>query len=153
MLQLEIALDALTNLRPEFKDFSFQPELRGMSHYTALVVDPSKAVYVDALSSDDEGLVWEWKLNATDSTGVVTTYTSGTIVFRPVGDSELKDNYESLAHLSGRKRCVSLLEGNHADEVLQGRNIYRAFEQVVDYKEPYRHVTKIVRMTQLLVIS
>ena len=147
MLQLETALDALMTLRPDFKDFSFQPELRGMSHHNALVLDPSKAVYLDIVSSDSEGLIWEWKLNATDSSGIVTAYTTGSIVFRPAEDPLLKDNYESLTRLSGRKRCVNLLEGNHADEVLQGRNIYRAFEQVVDYKEPFRHVTKIVSAT------
>ncbi|RYP54696.1 hypothetical protein DL769_010301 [Monosporascus sp. CRB-8-3] len=144
MLQLQIALDALVSLRPDLKEFNFQPELRGMSHHNALVIDPSLAVYLDAVSKDDESLVWEWKLNATDSSGATTDYTTGTIVFRPASDPQIRDNYERLARLSGRKRCVSLLKGNHADEVLQGRNIYRAFEQVVAYKEPYRNVTKIV---------
>ena len=44
----------------------------------------------------------------------------------------------------GRKRCSRLLESNDADvDVLQGRNIYRAFAEVVDYKEVYRNVTRL----------
>lgn len=151
MLQLEVALDALMSLRSDFKDFSFQPELQGMTHHKVFTVDPSRTVYLDAISSDDGGLIWEWKLNEIDTKGAITVYTTGTTVFRAVGDSQLQDTFQRLSRLSGRKRCVSLLEGNHADEVLQGRNIYRAFEQVVDYKEPFRHVTKIVSSVQALI--
>lgn len=143
MLQLAISLDALTNLRPDLKKFNFQPEIQGVSYHNVMVVDPSMAVYLDAISKDDEGLIWEWRLHS-DSKGVTTDYSSGTIVFRPASDPHLKDNYESLARLSGRKRCVGLLTGDDVDDILQGRNIYRAFEQVVDFKEPFRHVTKIV---------
>lgn len=124
MLQLQIVLDALRNVRPEFEDCGFQPELRGMSHHNALVANAFEDVYLDAVSTDNEGLVWEWKLSAINLAGVATDCTTGTIAFRPAGDPQLKDNHQSLARLSGRKRCVSLLEGNHADEVLQSRNIY-----------------------------
>lgn len=143
MLQLDIVLDALTNLKPEFKDLSFQPEMRGMSHKNIFVVDPSMALYLDAVSNDQERLIWQWRLNVTDSADVTKDYTSGTVAFRPVSNSQLKEDFLSLARLSGRKRCMDLLHGNHAEEILQGRNIYRAFEQVVDWKEPYRNMTKI----------
>ncbi|KAF2198499.1 putative polyketide synthase [Delitschia confertaspora ATCC 74209] len=143
MLQLQIALDALNTLRPDLKDQGFQPQLRSMSHHKALVADSFKALYLNAANTDEAGLVWEWKLSATDLAGDTSNYTTGTIIFRPASDPELRETCQSLTRLSGRKRCVNLLGSSSADDVLSGQNIYRAFEQVVNYKHPYRQLTKI----------
>ncbi|GFG15645.1 conidial yellow pigment biosynthesis polyketide synthase [Aspergillus udagawae] len=138
ILQLQIALDALMNLRPDFDKFKFQPEIRGVSYHNALLAHPSGDVYLDVFSRDDKGLTWDWRLHSEDS-----EFSSGTVDFRPASDPQLTVDYENLARLSGQKRCARLLHGGHADEVLQGRNIYRAFEQVVKYGTPFRCVTKI----------
>lgn len=137
LLQLEIALDAVKHLRQVVSESSVQPELHGMTYHNVFPVDPLKAVYLDANSTDDERLTWEWKLSTAD-----TVYTSGKIVLHPANSLQLNESFQSLARLSGRKRCVNL-KSNDVDEVLQGRNIYRAFEPIVEYKEPFRYVTKI----------
>ena len=145
VFQADIVIDAMMSLRPDFQDWSFQPQLQGMEHYHPLVVDDSKLVWIDSVSSDVEGLVWNWKLIATETTGSNSTHhSSGTIAFRPANDPQLQADFERLERLAGRKRCVRLLESKDADDVLQGRNIYRAFAEVIDYKEVYRNVTKIV---------
>nr|UBX54556.1 poliketide synthase [Aspergillus sp.] len=144
MFQVEIALDALMSLRPEFQARAFVPELSNLRHYQPLVQDESKAVWIEATSPDTEGLVWNWKLVATDNGGSgSTTHTSGTIAFHAVDSVQIKTEFEKLRRLVGRKRCLQLLDGNVAEDILQGRNIYRAFSEVIDYKEIYRHVTKI----------
>ncbi|KAJ5744672.1 Male sterility NAD-binding [Penicillium manginii] len=144
MFQVEIVLDALTSLRPDFQNHSFIPELYGLRHYHPLVKDESRAVWIEADSSDAEGLIWSWKLTATDAKGTGSvTHTSGTIIFQPADGVQVKTELERLTRLIGRKRCLQLLDSNLADDVLQGRNIYRAFSEVIDYKEVYRHVTKI----------
>ncbi|KAJ5608144.1 type I iterative polyketide synthase [Penicillium hordei] len=144
MLQIEISLDAIMNLQPDFKAYQFQPEVQGVSYHNALVDSDSTDLYLDVVAKDDGGLAWRWRLYGTDSGGRVTDFSSGNIVFLPASDPALKENFERLSRLSGKKRCTSLLQGNSADDVLQGRNIYRAFEQVVNYAEPFRCVTKIV---------
>ena len=142
MFQLEIAIDALTSLRPDFQNLNFQPQLQGMEHYQPLPLDSSKLVWVDAEASDAEGLVWNWKLIATEIDGTRSIHhTSGKIAFRSARDPQIEAEFEKFARFTGRKRC-RLLETSDAD-VLQGRNIYRAFAEVIDYKEIYRHVTKI----------
>ncbi|KGO69364.1 Male sterility, NAD-binding [Penicillium expansum] len=144
MFQVEVALDALMSLRPEFQNRSFIPELHGLRHYQPLVKDDSRAVWIEAQSFDAEGLVWNWKLTATDDKGSgFVTHTSGTITFQAADSVQVKTEFEKLRRLIGRKRCLQLLDGNVADDILQGRNIYRAFSEVIDYKEIYRHVTKI----------
>ncbi|RDW63803.1 conidial yellow pigment biosynthesis polyketide synthase [Coleophoma cylindrospora] len=144
IFHFEISLDALMYLRPEFKDFSFQPQIRDISYHNLLVPDASLLLYLDLIPNNKEGLVWTWRLHSTDLMGTATDYSSGKIVFQSGSDLHLKDSFDSLVRLSGRKRCVSLLQDNDADDVLQGRNIYRAFEKVIHYEEPFRQVSKIV---------
>jgi acyl carrier protein len=136
-------LDALKSLRPDLEDLGFQPELRGMVHHEAFVVECVEAVYLDIVNTEEAGLVWEWKLSTTGSAGVPCDYTTGKVIFRSASDAELRHSFDSLTRLNGRKRCVALLGGIGAEEVLSNRNIYRAFEQVVNYKDPYRCLKKI----------
>ncbi|KAG8168897.1 hypothetical protein KVR01_001646 [Diaporthe batatas] len=58
--------------------------------------------------------------------------------------SQLAQSFQSLSRLNGRRRCARLLESNDADEVLQGRNIYRACEPIVDFQDPFHQLTRIV---------
>ncbi|KAL4812713.1 hypothetical protein BDW67DRAFT_188396 [Aspergillus spinulosporus] len=144
MFQVEIALDALMRLRPEFQARRLVPELHNLRYYQPLVRDESKALWIEADSLDAEGLVWDWKLIATDNAGGGTiTHTSGTVVFHAVDSVQVKTEFEKLSRLVGRKRFLHLLDGNIAEDILQGHNIYRAFSEVVDYKEIFRHVIKI----------
>ncbi|KAK7733712.1 Type I Iterative PKS [Cytospora paraplurivora] len=139
MLQLQIALEAVKSLQLDGSESSIQPEIQGITYHNVFPVDLSKPVYLDAEATDEKRLTWEWKLSTAD-----TVYTSGKIIFHSADDFQLNESFQSLARLSGRKRCVNLLESNDVEDVLQGRNIYRAFEPIVEYKDPFCHVTKIV---------
>lgn len=150
MLHIEVALDALVSLRPELKAEGFHPELRGMAYQRALIVHPALETYLEAASVDDEGLLWQWTLSGVEDYGKGhVSYSSGTIVFRPAEHAQLKDDIDSLFRLGGRKRCLSLLDDKTDEvQVLSGRNIYRALEQVVNYKEIMRNVSKVVARTK-----
>ncbi|EAW12049.1 putative polyketide synthase [Aspergillus clavatus NRRL 1] len=138
ILHLQIALDALMSLQPDFSNFKYEPEVRDISYHSALLASHSGDVYLDVACKDDKGLTWNWWLRSNHS-----EFSSGTAEFRPASDPRLIADYESLSRLSGRKSCAGLLHGGQAEEVLQGRNIYRAFEQVVKYGELFRCATKI----------
>lgn len=144
MFQGEIALYALEQLRPDFRGLGLQPELQDMLYQAAVMVNPAVSLYIDLISTDSSGLRWQWKLHSTSGSGSPTTYTSGKIILCAANDPQSKNDYESLSRLSGRQRCIRLLGNPDAEEVLQGRNIYRAFENVVHYQEPFRRLSKIV---------
>ncbi|PLB44277.1 putative polyketide synthase [Aspergillus steynii IBT 23096] len=143
MFQGEVALHALEQLRPDLRGLGFQPELRDMLYQAPVKVDPAAPLYVDLVSTDSSGLEWQWKLHGASASGSLT-YTSGKILLRAANDPQGKNDYESLSRLSGRQRGIRLLSNPDAEEVLQGRNIYRAFENVVHYQEPFRRLSKIV---------
>ena len=145
-LQLDIAIDALISLRPEFTDSSLQPQLQGMDSHAPMSIDPSKFVWLDAETSDNDPLVWDWKMisNSRQDGSASTLHVSGRIVFRPANDPRLHSEFAKYGRLVDRQRCLRLLNGNDVDEVIQGRNIYKTFAEIVEYADMYRGVQKIV---------
>ena len=39
---------------------------------------------------------------------------------------------------------MDLLDSDDTEDIIQGRNIYRTFSEVVDYAEPYRGLKKLM---------
>ncbi|OAQ66822.1 hybrid PKS/NRPS enzyme [Pochonia chlamydosporia 170] len=144
MLPVEIAIDALSTLRPEFKDCQYQPELHGLVYYSPLVPQHCSAVWLDVQAADPSGLTWEWKFVGQDSKGTATRHMSGSITFYQPTSPAVQSDFARLSRLGSHKRCKRILDGGEADDVVVGRNIYRAFETVIDYKDLYRHLTKLV---------
>jgi acyl transferase domain-containing protein/nucleoside-diphosphate-sugar epimerase/SAM-dependent methyltransferase/acyl carrier protein len=145
-LQLDIAIDALMSLRPEFSDSSYQPQLQGMDSHAPMSMDPSRLSWLDAEALDADSLIWDWKITSQSEQGVSapTLHVSGKIVFRHANDAQYQNDFARYERLVGRQRCLRLLEGNDVDEVIQGRNIYKTFAEIVEYAEVYRGVRKIV---------
>ncbi|KFY00088.1 hypothetical protein O988_03530 [Pseudogymnoascus sp. VKM F-3808] len=146
--QFDIASDALLSLVSGSGTTNMQPELRGMDSHSPMVMDASKYVWLDAESSDDNNLSWDWKMVSSTIEGATsntTLHVSGRIVFRPTDDSEFQKDFARYERLVGRQRSFNLLDGNEADVVIQGsRNIYKAFVDIVQYKHDiYRGLQKI----------
>ena len=145
-LQLDIAIDALMSLRPDFTDLSFQPQLQGMDSHTPMALDLSRSVWLDAEANDIDGLVWDWKMISDDGKdgSKPTLHVSGRIAFRAAEDPQVHQDFSRYERLVGRQRCVRLLESSNADEVIQGRNVYKAFAEIIEYADLYKGVQKIV---------
>ena len=111
-----------------------------------MALDPSRYVWLDAETSDAQSLVWDFKItsNGEQSGTTPTLHISGRVIFRSDDDSEVQVEFAKFERLIGVKRCLDLLNSNAADEVIQGRNIYRAFSDVVQYSETFKCVQKIV---------
>ena len=144
MLPVEIVIDAISAMRPEFRDFSYQPEMQGMVYHCPLVPQHCSAVWLDAQAVDASGLTWEWKMIGQDTKGTSTRYISGSLIFYLPQTPSVKSEFARLSRLGSYKRCKQLLDGGEADDVVASRNIYRAFEAVIDYKDVFRNLTKLV---------
>ncbi|KAL7899822.1 citrinin polyketide synthase [Trichoderma sp. SZMC 28014] len=144
MYPVEIAIDAIATLRPDFQDYTYQPELQGLVYYSPLVPHHCSNVWLDVQAMDETGLQWQWQFIGQDAKGVSTKHMSGSIIFSLPQSTVVQSDFARLSRLGSYKRCHRLLDGNEADDVVAGRNIYRAFEAVIDYKDLYRHVTKLV---------
>ena len=145
-LQLDIAIDALMSLCPETRDSGLHPQLQRMDSHAPLSIDPSQFVWLDAETRKNDSLVWDWKIvsNSGHQGSPTTLHVSGSITFRPTDDPQLHREFAKFKRLIDRKRCLGLLNSSDVDDVIQGRNIYKTFAEIVDYAEVYRGVQKIV---------
>ena len=134
------------SLHPGSRDSGLQPQLQGMDSHAPMSIDPSRFVWLDAEASDNDSLVWNWKMvsNIGQDGSPITLHISGRIVFRPAEDPQLHSEFAKYERLVDRKRCLRLLNSNDVDDVIQGRNIYKTFAEIVDYADVYRGVQKIV---------
>ena len=145
-LQLHITTEALKSLLPSAAISKVQPQLQALITHAPMALDPSKYVWLDAETSDAQSLVWDFKItsNGEQNESASTLHISGRTIFRSDEDSEVQAEFAKYERLVGMKRCLDLLDSNAADEVIQGRNIYRSFSDVVQCSETFRCVQKIV---------
>ncbi|KIM94086.1 hypothetical protein OIDMADRAFT_45882 [Oidiodendron maius Zn] len=146
--QLVIAVDALMSLMTGVEKSDLLPELRGMDSHAPMCMDASKYVWLEAEKKGSEVIIWDWKMFSTAGSSVgsdETLHVSGKIGFRSASYTLRQNDFEKYERLIGRQRYLSLLDGNQAEEVIQGkRNIYKAFSDIVDYKDNiYKGLQKI----------
>lgn len=141
-LQLGIVIDALMSLRPDFAASNLQPQLQGLDNHAPKYLDSSRLVWLDVETNDANAHVWDWKIvsNAAHGDPATTLHVSGKIVFRSVDDAQFHSDFARYERLVRYQRCVRLLDGNDTDDVIQGRDVYEKFAEIVDYGEVYRGV-------------
>lgn len=144
-LEVDIAVEALISLCPDFTTSRLQPKIYNVDNQAPICIDPSRSVWLDAQANDASHCNWEWKI-VSDSlqNASLTVHVTGRIVFVSVDDAEWRLEFSRYERLIGYHRCSNLLHSDDADDIIQGRNIYRAFGEVVDYAEPYRGLQKLV---------
>jgi hypothetical protein len=84
--------------------------------------------------------------NAESAASTPNLHVSGRIILRHTDNVDYWNDCARYGHLVRRPRCLSLLEGNNADEAITGsRNIYKALAEIVQYKDDvYRGLQKMV---------
>jgi thioester reductase-like protein/SAM-dependent methyltransferase/acyl carrier protein len=145
-LQLSIVIDALMSLRPDYAANNFQPQLSGLENHAPMCIDTSRVVWLDFEAEGKSDHVWNFQMvsNHVREASSETLHVTGAIVFRPTDDVQLHREFARYEHLLGHERCQQLLHDQNAPDVIQGRNIYRTFAEIVDYTEPYRGLQKLV---------
>ena len=144
-LEVDMAIEALLSLRPDFAVSNLQPQIHNVNNQAAICVDPSRAVWLDLEAVDADFHTWNWKLVSTGSKDSATIlHVSGKILFRSVNDPQFLADFARYGRLIGHQRCLGLLNSPDADDIIQGRNIYKTLAEIVDYGEMYRGLQKLV---------
>lgn len=144
-LEVDIAIEALFSLRPDFAASNLQPQVHSVDNQAPICVDPSRTVWLDLKAINADFNAWDWKLVSTGSKGSPTTlHVSGKILFRSANDPLFQAEFARYGRLVGHQRCLQVLNSPDADDIIQGRNIYKTFAEIVDYGEMYRGLQKLV---------
>lgn len=144
-LECDIAVEALITICPDFATSKLQPKLCNVENQAPICIDPSRSVWLDVQANDSKYRSWEWKMISESSQNTSkTVHVTGRIVFVSIDDAEWRHEFSRYERLIGHQRCLDLLNSDDADDIIQGRNIYKMFGEVVDYSEQYRGLQKLV---------
>ncbi|KAJ5971623.1 uncharacterized protein N7479_001541 [Penicillium vulpinum] len=147
-LEFDIMIEAVLSLHPEWaKAGAMQPVVRDMVNHSPICFDPSRAFYLDLVAAD---ATQEWKarfFSVENESAREETHADACVQVRSQEDQQYIKEFSQLARLVSYNRTQELLHAGLDEdgvEILQGRQVYRAFGQVVDYSDIYRGVRYVV---------
>ncbi|GKZ24706.1 type I Iterative Polyketide synthase (PKS) [Aspergillus brasiliensis] len=140
---LDNVVEALRSL-PEGKGKI--PQVRNVTSDAPLGLD-GRDVYILLHAQNKEKTIWDVKYISEDSQKGPRSQVEHCVaqikMFDP-DEAELSAEFARYSRLISHRRCQDLLSDPNVDDVLQGRNIYRYFSEIVEYSADYRGVTKLV---------
>ncbi|KAK3995181.1 hypothetical protein QBC44DRAFT_320652 [Cladorrhinum sp. PSN332] len=142
-LEVDIMIEALLGLRPELVAAGLQPEIQNVENLAPICIDPSRAVWLDLVATAADFQSWNWEMISTNAQGAgKTTHVKGQVIFRSIKDA--KAEFARYERLIPHQRAVDIINDPYPEDVLQGRNVYKVFGEIVDYSEPYQGLKKLV---------
>jgi acyl transferase domain-containing protein/acyl carrier protein/nucleoside-diphosphate-sugar epimerase/SAM-dependent methyltransferase len=144
-VQIDLAIEGLLSLRPGLRSEHLQPQIHGVENRSPICVDPSRSVWLE-LTALEGDCSWNFQLVSTGSQkgSVLTTHTTGQIILRSTDELQIQLEFARYERLVGHHRCLELLNHADADDIIQGRNVYKTFSEIVDYGEDYQGLQKLV---------
>lgn len=144
-VQIDMTIEALFNLRPDLETANLQPGIHNVSNQAPICIDPERAVWLDVRAVSDDFRTWNWDMTSSDIKGTRTTlHVKGQVIFRSLEDTETSGEFARYEGLSGHQRCLDLLNCPDPDDIIQGRNMYKVFSEIVNYAPPYHGLVKLV---------
>lgn len=144
-LEVDMTVEAISSLRPGLLASDFLPRIQNVSNKAPICVDPSKTIHLDVEATDKDYLDWEFSITTFDrnTSAKPTVCVTGRVVWKARSDRDFQAQFACLERLVPHERCKRLLESDQVDDCIQGRAIYSAFADVVDYGSEYRGLTRL----------
>ena len=144
-VEIDMTIEALLSLRPDFKEANLQPEIHNVSNQAPICINPQRAVWLNVQAISDDFRLWDWEMSSSDAKDSSTLlHVKGQILFRSIKDPKLSSEFARHERIVGHQRCLDLLNCSDPDDTIQGRNMYRVFAEIVDYAPPYHGLQKLV---------
>jgi acyl transferase domain-containing protein/SAM-dependent methyltransferase/acyl carrier protein len=145
-LQIDMATEAIMSIRPDLSKGGLHPQILNVSNQAPICMDPSRSVWMVFQRLDhNPGEGWYFRIFSEGAEGAhATTHVTGEIAFHALDDAQYQQEFSRYERLVHHQRCLQLLAGEDADDIIQGRTIYKVFSEVVDYSPTYFGLLKLV---------
>ncbi|KAI0377220.1 hypothetical protein F5Y04DRAFT_292160 [Hypomontagnella monticulosa] len=150
-LEMDMAIEALFSLNPEWRAAGFAPTVHDMISHSPMCADKTRIFYMDFVPLDKAETQWHFNIHsvsaATGANDDGQKHAEASIHMRSPSEAAFLQEFGRYERLVSHTQCQALLQQDLDDdgvEVLQGRNVYRAFSEVVEFGQVYRGVRYIV---------
>ncbi|KAE8153332.1 hypothetical protein BDV25DRAFT_136938 [Aspergillus avenaceus] len=141
---LDYVVEALRSL-PEGK--GKVPYVQDVTSDAPLCLDPSRKVWVELHLQDTERRIWNLQYMSEQSdkgSRSKVLHCAARFVLYSADDPEMASEFARYSRLVTYRQCRDILDDPNVDDILQGRNVYQTFAEIVDYSQSYRGVRKLV---------
>ncbi|KAL7953269.1 hypothetical protein V8C34DRAFT_321334 [Trichoderma compactum] len=147
-LEIDIAIEALFSLNPKWRASGYSPTVHDLITHTPVCANSTRTFYMDLSPLDKAETKWHFNLHSVAGNGDDSqAHAEATVRMHAPTDASYLQKFSRYERLVSHAQCEALLKlGLDSDgvEVLQGRNVYRAFTEVVDFGPVYRGVNYVV---------
>jgi acyl transferase domain-containing protein/nucleoside-diphosphate-sugar epimerase/acyl carrier protein len=153
-LEVDMAIEALYSLHPEWTEKKMQPMLVDMVNSAPVCLDPSRTFWLQLEAADETKRIWEWNISSTRAgTSSTLLHVKGGLHIRSPEDANYRAEFARLERTVPYRQCTSLLDlasstptSSKEEEIhlLQGRNVYQGFSDVIQYTDLYRSLWRLV---------
>ncbi|CAI7648453.1 unnamed protein product [Penicillium glandicola] len=146
-VQSDMAVEALFSVHPDWKEQGMIPTMIEANIPTPICVDSSRKVWIDYEALDAEHTLWQLNISSTSAEGTLPRkHLHGRIHMRSPSDPAFISQFARFERLVPYEQCAKLLaQANEPDvEVLQGRQVYKAFSEFIEYSDQYNAMYSVV---------
>ncbi|KAL4974125.1 hypothetical protein BDW66DRAFT_153167 [Aspergillus desertorum] len=122
------------------------PRVYDVGSDAPLLLDPSREVWIEVSAKDDKS-TWALSFQSQTKGGSSNSrllHCTAHISMHDAHNPSLQAEFARYARLISHAKCTELLTDPDVDDILQGRNVYRSFAEIVEYSEQYQGVQKLV---------
>ncbi|MCJ1434881.1 hypothetical protein MMC27_004251 [Xylographa pallens] len=148
-LEIDMAIETLFSLNPDWKSKGFSPLVRDMLSHSPICADSTRVYYIDFEPLNKAETEWHFIIHSVGASAAATTekHAEGRIHMCSPSDPAFIQEFGRYERVVSHAQCRAILQLGPSDEgveALQGRNVYRAFEGVVDFGPVYHGVRYVV---------
>ncbi|KAF5965623.1 polyketide synthase [Fusarium coicis] len=146
-LEIDIAIETLFSLNWEWRVNCYSPIIRDMLSHSPICADSTRDYYVDLEPLNKDETEWHWTIHSVGASPADDKHAEGRIEMCSQSDPATLKEFARWQRVVSHSQCQALLLLGPDDEdveALQGRNVYRAFEDVVDFGSVYHGVRYVV---------
>ncbi|KAL4893536.1 putative polyketide synthase [Aspergillus ambiguus] len=148
-LEIDMAIETLFSLNPEWRANGFSPIVRDMLSHSPICADSTRDYYIDLEPLNKAETEWHWTIHSVSSSASASDekHAEGHINMCSPSDPAALQEFGRWERVVRHAQCEAVLALGPNDEgveALQGRNVYRAFEEVVDFGSVYHGVRYVV---------
>lgn len=148
-LEIDVAIETLFSLNPEWRARGFSPVVRDMQSHSPICADPTREYYLDLEPLNKTETAWNWVIHSVGSND--DKHAEGRIDMVSPSDPAALQEFGRWERMVSHAQCQAVLSlgpGDDGVEALSGRNVYRAFEEVCDFGPVYHGVKSVIGRSQ-----
>ncbi|KAJ5675034.1 Male sterility NAD-binding [Penicillium maclennaniae] len=146
-LEIDMAIETLFSLNPEWRPNGFSPIVRDMLSHSPICADSTRDYYIDLEPLNKNETEWHWTIHSVGTSPADDKHAEGRINMCSPSDPAALQEFERWERVVTHAQCQAVLALGPNDEgveALQGRNVYRAFGEVVEFGSVYHGVRYVV---------